>query len=222
MRSHWRFGAVLAAIAVLSTSCSSEDDPGLPSTACTPDDQCQACSSCFDACVCSGVAPVNCAPQCDPPAGGVLGCGQGNCAACTACYDTCYCQTGNPSACLAQCATGTGTGGATGSGGNVGTGGSGGTGAGGGTGGSSTGCPTPVSTGNQTCDACINGNCCSQAGSCFSQPACQSLASCLSQYCSNASNVSTCFQQYCSQYGSGANAYNALSQCVAGACPGAC
>jgi hypothetical protein len=164
---------------------------------------------------------------------GPAGCSQApDCSKCGQCFDTCLCSSGDADACLAQC---TGAGGAsTGGTGNVG-GGTGGTptgGAGGGTGGlpsggtgggsgggSGGGNCSGLQTGSAQCDACLQSTCCAQVAQCLSNQACLGLIQCLSQYCSQTSNVQTCAQQYCGQYLSGANDYNAISQCAQSSCP---
>lgn len=214
-------------LALSPVGCTTDDDPGLTSTTCSVEDQCQSCATCHDTCMCVGGTPAECAVNCPPAVGETLTCAQGNCAACTECYDTCYCQSGDGAACLSQCGGGTGgagTGG-TGTGGSP-AGGSGGVGAvggsGGGSGGSVATCPTPIQLGNPACEACVNSNCCSQAGACTSGSPCMGLLTCLAQNCANSRNPQACFQAYCGQFANGANAYNALVQCVSSSCQGAC
>jgi hypothetical protein len=164
---------------------------------------------------------------------GPAGCSQApDCSLCGECFDTCLCASGDAEACLAQCTSGTG-GASTGGTGNVGGGGAGGTPTGGTGGGSGGGLPTGgtgggsggggncdgIQTGSAQCDACLQSSCCSQIEACFGDQACLGLLQCLTQYCSQTSNVQACAQQNCSQYFGGANAYNAIGQCAQSSCP---
>src|SRR5262249_32147941 len=79
---------------------------------------------------------------------------------------------------------------------------------------------TEVSTGDATCDSCVQASCCNEVLSCFNNSECLAFADCSSS-CSDQSCVEACGQQHAMGVNDADTLFECLSQSCIAACTGA-
>lgn len=79
-----------------------------------------------------------------------------------------------------------------------------------------------MSFGSQSCDSCMQANCCNTLDACFGDIACNGLLGCYGNHCANTPDPNTCVNQMCSACLGGATLLNAIGTCQQDHCLNAC